>query len=651
MEFTELKAIVLQGNPRANMPLIEKAYLFAKQAHHGQVRDSGETRFEHACEVAKTLCELKLDSATVAAGLLHATISHANVKPETLGREFGDEVRELVEATTKKTDLRIDKDEDRAAYIRKVILATAKDIRVILIKLADRLHNMKTIKSAPPETQRRVAQETMDIYAPIAYKLGMNKIKAELEDLSFHILQPETYQELKRRMGKKKEERERDVQAFLERLEKLLKEQKVPARVFGRAKHFYSIWKKMQRKNLRFEEVTDLIAVRVITTSLENCYKILGIVHSTWKPIPGKFDDYITNPKSNMYQSLHTEVMNDEGMPVEIQIRTLDMHYIAEEGVAAHWRYKGTDRDKMFEQKINWLKQILTWKRESSNARDFIEDLKVDLFKDEIITFTPKGDPIILPEGATTIDFAYQVHTSIGAHAKGAKVNGKIVPLDAKLASGDVIEIVTQQAACPNRQWLNFVKTTGARQKIRTALGIAGLDMPDPKVKKEEHMSETSILSKVVIDNVKPGDLHYAKCCSPQIGDEIKGFIMKDHKVAIHKAGCQNLATLDNSKMVAAHFVMPEVALVEMKFDLVVVDRIGLLAELLNIVSGLRLNVSSIVSKPTKEKIRIMLGLQIRSPNQVQELMDRFGKVVGVHEVHLMVGKNRLRKRPHSKTK
>jgi len=225
------------------------------------------------------------------------------------------------------------------------------------------------------------------------------------------------------------------------------------------------------------------------------------------------------------------------------------------------------------------------------------------------------------------------------------------VPLDAKLSSGDVIEIVTQQAACPNRQWLNFVKTTGARQKIRTALGIAGLDMPDPKVKKEEHMSETSILSKVVISHVKPGDLRYSKCCSPQIGDEIKGFVMKDHKVAIHKAGCVNLATLDNTKLIEAHFLMPEVALVEMKFDLVVVDRIGLLAELLNIVSGLRLNVSSIVSKPTKEKIRIMLGLQIRSQNQVQELMERFGKVVGVHEVHLLVGKNRLRKRPHSKGK
>ena len=643
MEYPELKTVVLENNPKANFDLISKAWEFARKAHAGQNRATGEEYFVHVAEVAKTLAEMRLDSATIAAGILHDVIEDCGVRPETIQKEFGEEVLHLVEGTTKHMDLKAGDEELRAENIRKVILATAKDIRVIFIKLADRLHNMRTIRALPSSDQQRIARETMDIYAPIAYKLGINKIKAELEDLAFRILQPETYQEFKTRMGKKKTEREQDVERFITRLSEVLKKHTIPVRVFGRVKHFFSIYRKMQRKNLKFEEVTDLIAVRVVTTSIENCYKILGILHSMWRPIPGKFDDYISSPKPNLYQSLHTEILNDEGYPVEVQIRTLDMHHVAEEGIAAHWRYKGTERDKMFEHKINWLKQILTWKRESANAREFIESLKVDLFKDEIIVFTPKGDPITLPEGASPIDFAYEVHTSIGRHCRQAKVNGKIVPLDFALQSGDMVEIITQQSASPNRQWLNFVKTTNARQKIRALLGISVTEN-EARRPKETALSETDILSRVIINNVKPHDLRYAHCCTPLLEDRIIGFVQKDHKVAIHKQECPNVAGYDATRTLPAQFQI-EPGKIEKTFDLVVTDRIGLLAEVLNMISIMNLNVSTINSKPAKERVRVIISLQLRNQGQIPALMQKFEKIVGVHEVHLLEGGNRVRKR------
>ncbi|MBI4448600.1 bifunctional (p)ppGpp synthetase/guanosine-3',5'-bis(diphosphate) 3'-pyrophosphohydrolase [Candidatus Woesearchaeota archaeon] len=632
MDFASLRQTVLKYNPNANLALIERAFEFAKEAHAGQVRDSGEEYMSHLYGVAMTLAELHMDSVTLAAGLLHDCLEDTPIKPERLRDVFGDEVFELVQGVTKSASINFgDKEEKRAINIRNVLLATAKDIRVIIIKLADRLHNMRTLKFVSPDCQSTIAKETLDIYAPIAYKLGMHKIKAELEDLAFRYLEPQMYQEFKQRMGKKRDERQKEVDKFMMLLDTELKRLKIPARIFGRAKHFYSIYKKMQRKNLRFEEVTDLSAVRVITTSVENCYRILQFVHTRWKPIDGKLDDYIADPKPNLYQSLHTEVWSDDHTPVEVQIRTLEMHHIAEEGIAAHWRYKGTERDKRFESKINWLKQILTWKRESKDAKGFIESLKVDLFQDEIIVFTPKGDAISLREDATPIDFAYAVHSSIGDHCVRGKVNGRVMPLDTTLHSGDVVEIMTKPDARPSRQWLKVVKTSLARNKIRHALGIPVHDQQDAR--QEDVPSEAAILSKVSVQALKKQDLRYARCCSPAMYDSIAGFEQKDGKVAIHKRDCKNLSLLEHNKCVVASWDEEKREGIQADIDVYVKDRVGVLVELLNHVSSRRINVLSIHTKQVKDLVKISLTFDVPSEAIGLELMKVLGTVHSVHHV------------------
>ena len=457
----EFMKLVKEHNPNADLKLIEKAYDFAEAAHSGQKRVSGEDYFQHVLNVAVILSGMKMDSETIAAALLHDVLEDTKAKKEQLKKEFGSAVASIVEGVTKKIALKTTK-EDRAENIRKILLASIKDIRVILVKLADRQHNMRTLKHLQPGQQREIAQETLEIYVPIAYKLGMYRMKSELEDLCLRFLEPGIYQELKARISKKKEEREKEVRKVVSSVKKLLDEHHIPTAVVGRAKNFYGIHKKMLAKKIPFADVRDLSAMTVITTNPENCYKALNIIHSKWTPILNRFDDYITNPKPNMYQSLHTEVLFDN-KPVEVQIRTLEMHHIAEEGIAAHWRYKGTAKDRQFDRKVAWLKQILEW-RSSESAKDLVESLKVDMFRDEIYVLTPKGDPIHLPEKATPIDFAYAVHTEIGNKCKAAKVNGSIAPLDYELSPGDVVEILTAKDAKPSRQWLTIAKTGFARE-------------------------------------------------------------------------------------------------------------------------------------------------------------------------------------------
>ncbi len=612
--------------------MIERSFDFAQDLHKNQVRESGEGFIVHIYEVAKTLVELHMDSAAIAACLLHELPSKGLAKIEKIGELFGEEVASLVAGVSREESIGVSSDEEkRAQNIRNILLATAKDIRVIIIKLADRLHNMRVLKFLSSDRQKIVSKETLEIYAPIAYKLGMYNLKAELEDLSFRYLEPDIYQDFKARIGKKQSQREQEVERFRVTLEDALKKQKLPARVFGRAKHFYSIFKKMQRKDLRFEQVTDLAAVRVITTSVENCYKILEFVQAHWVPIGDKFDDYIVSPKSNLYQSLHIEVNSDEGTPVEVQIRTLEMHHIAEEGIAAHWRYKGTARDKKFENKINWLKQILAWKRESANAREFIESLKVDLFQDEIIVFTPKGDAISLREDATPIDFAYMVHSNIGDHCVRAKVNGKIVPLETQLRAGDRIEIMTSPDAKPSRQWLKFVKSTHAKNKIRKSLGLplsdsqnqAGIDEP----------SELDLLGKVSCSAVKPNDLRYAHCCMPKLYEEIIGFLQKDGKVAIHRKACVNISGFEPQKLVDAGWIGGRPDQIEAEIEVYVKDRVGLLVELLNHVSRRKINILSINSKPAKDLVKLSLILSLDSEQGGMDLMIDLRKVHSVDRV------------------
>jgi len=459
-------------NPDADVDLLRRAYIYSAKVHQGQTRLSGESYLIHPIEVAAILASLKLDAATVAAGLLHDTIEDTTATPEDIREMFGDEVARLVDGMTKLARMELQSREQREAEnFRKMIVAMAKDIRVILIKLADRLHNMRTLKSLPPEKQKRIAQETLDIYAPIANRMGISKIKIELEDLSFMYLNPVEYQDLVQKVTQRRIERESYINELITIMKQQLAEHGYKGEVKGRPKHYYSIFQKMQKQGIAFEDIYDLIAIRIITDTKVNCYAILGLIHSLWTPVPGRFKDFIGVPKSNLYQSLHTTIIGPKGERVEFQIRTEEMHRLAEEGIAAHWRYKEKSPiSQREEQQFAWLRQLLEWQKDVPDAKEFMETVKGDLFPDVVYVFTPRGDVKELPQGATPVDFAYAVHTDIGHQCVGAKVNGKMVPLKHVLHNGDKIEVTTQTGHTPSRDWLKFVATSKARARIKAWL-------------------------------------------------------------------------------------------------------------------------------------------------------------------------------------
>jgi GTP pyrophosphokinase len=460
--------------PGADLDLLQRAYRFSEVSHQGQQRASGEPYLSHPLEVAHLLVGFKMDVTTVTAGLLHDVLEDTPTTKHDLEREFGKEIADLVDGVTKIGKLAFSSREERQAEnFRKMLVAMARDLRVLMIKLADRLHNMRTLDYLPAEKSRKVAQETLDIYAPLAHRLGMAKVKAELEDLALRSLQPEDYVELQRRVAKRRLEREADINQAIAILEQKLTEVGIESQIRGRPKHFYSIWKKMHDQGREFDEIYDLTAVRVVTGSVRDCYGALGVVHSLWKPVPGRFKDFIAMPKVNMYQSLHTTVIGPKGDPVEIQIRTWDMHRIAEEGIAAHWLYKEkrTGKDRA-DDSLLWLRQLLENQQDTKDPAEFLDSVRVDLFPDEVYVFTPKGDVKALPEGSTPIDFAYAVHTKVGEHTVGAKVNGKLVPLRSTLRQGDIVEIVTSPNQHPSRDWLKIVKSSRARSKINQWLKV-----------------------------------------------------------------------------------------------------------------------------------------------------------------------------------
>ncbi len=475
---------LLQQMPETLSPndreLIERAYELAEVAHSGQKRASGEPYIQHSLTVAQILADLRLDSATIAAGLLHDVVEDSIFTVEDLRQDFGDEVTSLVDGVTKLSQIdRLSQmthrglQDEEAESLRKMFLAMADDVRVVLIKLADRLHNMRTLESLSEEQQRRIAAETLEIFAPLANRLGIWQMKWELEDLGFRYLDPQKYWEITAVLDERRADRERRIARVIEILEKKLKKESLEAEISGRPKHIYSIHEKMNRKGLPFEQIHDVRGVRIIVNTVGECYAVLGAVHSLWRPIPGEFDDFIAIPKDNMYQSLHTAVVGPDGKPLEVQIRTYEMHRRAELGIAAHWRYKEhAKRDVAFEAKIAWLRSLMDWQQEVTDAWEFIDSLKSDAFQySRIYTFTPKGDIIDLTAGSTPIDFAYRIHTEIGHRCRGAKVNGKIVPLDYQLQNGDQVEILTARRGKPSRDWLNlhlgYIKTSRARQKIR----------------------------------------------------------------------------------------------------------------------------------------------------------------------------------------
>ncbi|MCL4708385.1 bifunctional (p)ppGpp synthetase/guanosine-3',5'-bis(diphosphate) 3'-pyrophosphohydrolase [bacterium] len=452
-----------------NRELLRQAFEFSREAHRNQLRKSGAPYFVHCVEVAKILCNLHMDYVTIVGGLLHDVVEDTGVSIEEVRDKFGEEIAGLVDGVTKISELKFDSVEVRQAEnFRKMLLSMVKDIRVILIKFADRLHNMRTIEYLPEKKQRRIALETREIYAPLAHRLGIAKMRWELEDLAFKTLAPQAYWNLVNKIAEKREEREAYINRFTAPIRAALRDSGITAKITGRPKHLYSIFLKMLNRDKSFEEIFDLLAVRIVVKRTEDCYFVLGIVHNQFTPVAERFKDYIATPKSNLYQSLHTTVFGADGKMVEIQIRTEDMHRTAEVGVAAHWRYKeGKQKADELDKQLTWLRQMLEWQHDTDDPKEFMENLRIDLFQDEVFVFTPKGRLHKLPLGSTPVDFAFAVHTDIGIHCIGAKVNGRIVPLNYKLKSGDTVEIITSANQRPNKDWIKFVQTSKARAKIK----------------------------------------------------------------------------------------------------------------------------------------------------------------------------------------
>ena len=460
-------------SPDADSTRIVQAYNLAREAHAGQTRATGDPYLTHVLQTSKILADMYMDEPSIVAGLLHDVPEDTSVSLDTIRARFGDEVASLVDGVTKLSQLRLGMEQEEAESLRKMFLAMAEDIRVVLIKLADRLHNMRTLYGKDPEKQKKIARETLEIYAPLANRLGIYHIRRELEDLSLKYLEPAAHDEIEHLLADDRDDSQSFIQQAITILKERLPQEGIQAEISGRPKHIYSIYRKMLAKERDFAHIYDIRAVRVIVDSVKDCYLVLGLVHSLWTPIPGEFDDYIAKPKDNLYRSLHTAVIGPGGKPVEVQIRTREMHQLAEYGIAAHWRYKepGGRRDPNLEDKINWMRQLMEWRTEISDARTFVDSLKTDIFRDQVYVFTPKGQIIELPAGATPIDFAYHVHTEIGHRCRGSKVNGKIVALDYKLKTGDRVEILTAKRGGPSRDWLNpslgLVHTARGREKIR----------------------------------------------------------------------------------------------------------------------------------------------------------------------------------------
>ena len=469
-KFRKLLATVKANRPSDDPAIIRKAWLYGMEHHEGQLRASGEPYVMHPLEVAQVLAEMKLDSTAIAAGLLHDAVEDTPVTTEDITERFGEQVAHIVEGVTKIDKIQFANREDRQAEnVRKMLLAMVSDVRVVLIKLADRLHNMRTLQHLPADRQQAIARETLDIYAPLAHRLGMGKLRGELEDLAFRYVDPVAYEQVSRAVESRREEGEHFLSEVEVLLNQRLRENNIEARVEWRIKRLFSIYQKTQNQHVSLDQVYDLLAIRVITKTVQDCYAVFGLIHSIWRPVPGRIKDFIAMPRPNLYQSLHTTVMGEGGHQFEVQIRTEEMHRVAEEGIAAHWKYKasGEPISPRDEQRLTWVRQMVEWQREMSDPNEFLSTLKIDLYPEEVYTFTPKGKVVVLPQDATPVDFAYSIHTEVGNTCVGAKVNGRMAPLRTKLRNGDIVEVVTQNGHKPSRDWLTFAKSSRARNKIK----------------------------------------------------------------------------------------------------------------------------------------------------------------------------------------
>ncbi len=693
--YNELKQEINTEN--VDFDKLDKAFLYAYQKHKGQKRASGESYIIHPINVAKIVNHFYLDDNSLIAALLHDILEDTDTSPKEIEEEFGKDVLFLVDSLTKIGKIEYkSKEEKQADNFRKMIVAMAKDIRVILIKLADRLHNMRTICYLNQEKQKRIALETMDVYAPIAHRLGIYWLKSELEDISFKYLYPKDYDYLEKKVRESLAKKQEVISYIESSVKKDLEEANLDCEVSGRVKHLYSIYTKMQRKKIDFDGVYDLLAVRIITKNEADCYAALGVIHKRYKPLPGRFKDYIALPKQNMYQSLHTTVFGPSDAVVEIQIRTRQMHEVAEEGIAAHYRYKEGLRvlDK-HEKQFLWLRRLLKWQSEVKDAKEFLNTVKVDLFRGEVYVFTPAGDLKVLPRGATCIDFAYAIHTEVGNHCIGARVNGKMVPLKTQLANGDIVEIQTQSSHEPSRDWLKFVVTSKARSKIKQKVrdrerkeaieigknllakelykinkglqefikenkiedvlsyfgcntieelferigflkvhpsSVINKFYPDKKKKQIKSPAKKEVY-KIKADGIDNVVVKLAKCCSPVVGEEIVGYVTRNRGIVIHRKDCENIQNLgyDCERLVDVEWDDGRHDKLPVDIKITVFNRLGVLAYITQSATELYLNVKDIKIKYMDENEEKAL-IHLKVEVENKKEVDKFIELLSKNE-------------------
>lgn len=679
---------------------IKRAYEFAAKLHDGQYRVSEEPYIIHPTEVAMILADLNVDKNTIIAALMHDIIEDTETKPEEIKELFGDDVLNLVMGVTKLGQLQFkSKEERQAENFRRMIIAMSNDMRIILLKLADRLHNMRTLSYMAQVKQRKIAQETLDIFAPLANRLGIGKMKGELEDLSLRYLNPEKYFEIAQLVAQTKSDRDDTVSTLIEKISYHLEESKIKAKIQGRAKHYFSIYSKMKRLNLAFHDLYDITAVRVIVDSEKECYEALGVIHSQFKPIPGRFKDYIAMPKSNLYRSLHTSVLGPRSKPLEVQIRTQEMHDVAEYGVAAHWKYKEIGKAKQSqntELQFNWMRKLAEIGREVKKADEFQENVKVDFFADQVFTFTPNGDVVDLPKGATPVDFAYRIHTDVGNKITGALVNGRIAQLDTKLRNGDIVEVFTAKNGFPKLDWLNFVVTKQAQSKIRSwvkknkksdhiHIGKSNLEQELTKAVFDEHLrsgelekialqmnfktlddmfasvgyGETTV-SKVLNKIKKPkvqdessfisakftkggkdeiigveGLLYnFAKCCTPIPGEKIIGIVTRSNGVSIHRADCNSIKSIPQERYMQLEWrETPSNKTYTISLKLDVMDRVGMFKEVLTQITDCNTNISHASSRSNGKVATIELGIEVNCVDTLQRVLNSLEQLADVYSV------------------
>lgn len=661
-DIDTLIELIIQNNPESDIAMVRKAYETAVKAHEGQARLSGEPYIIHPLEVAITLAMLKLDSTTICAALLHDVIEDTAYSYDFIKTEFSEDVAMLVDGVTKISSLKNrSRSHAQAETLRKMLLATIKDIRVIIIKLADKLHNMRTIMFQPEHKQLRIAKETIDIYAPIARRLGISRVATELEDISFHVLNRDEFEDIENRLARKQNEIESYIDSVRAILASRLVDLKISIEVKGRAKSYYSIYRKMQLTGKTFDEIFDIRGIRLITDDVKDCYAILGIVHSIWSPIEGRFKDYIAVPKSNMYQSLHTTVIGPEGLPLEVQIRTREMDNTAEMGIAAHWVYKEDGKiSKRDYRNLSILDSFTGINLDTMNTRDFVSTVKMDLYEDEIFVFTPKGMIVKLAKGATPVDFAYAIHTEVGHKCSGAKVNNKLVPLRTKLKSGDIIEILTSKNARPSEAWLKFAKSGAAKYKIRNWLRKNSEDLSktdEEQRKKEEKKREVKKASVTIpedeqlkIKNIS-GDrkvgisiegtsnvlIKLAQCCQPIPGDEVVGFITRGRGITIHRKNCISLERLkgESERFINIIWDKDEANKYPIKLSVEAMDRPNLLKDVTDEISLAKSNIIKVEAQLTgRETALLKFILEVKSNEHLNEIIKRIKKVKNVTNVY-----------------